>query len=329
VKVKAKETTFTRIMTNNAETMATASEKQLAANQANAKKSTGPKTAAGKAIVALNGVQHGIQAVNPVLPGESPHVWRRFKMAMYVSLGPVGMVEIVLAERITLTAWRQRRVTRFETESMRQSMEDADGKLAQRFEKELNENGNDSPGDLLDRAQQVVHDAANLQASLVKFVAGAATDPLTNEEAGGILHIALDISGRKRWPEDAWPPGRADFKGWTVALVRGAFASLSRGRRFRDVDQFICAVAARVSTKVREAGERPKEFARKRLKNRRINQMPDTDTCELIMRYEGHLTRQYHRDLHELERLQAKRLGQSVRHAISIDADVSRESKSD
>src|SRR5262249_11340064 len=96
---------------------------------------------------------------------------------------------------------------------------------------------------------------------------------------------------------------------------------------FRDIDHFVCAIGAQIATKMREAAERPKEFSRKRLKNRRVNQIPDKDTCELIMRYESHLTKQFHRDLHELERLQARRLEKPVAHAIEIQADVSGGSK--
>lgn len=35
-------------------------EKQIAANKANAQKSTGPKTDAGKQVVAMNAISHGI-----------------------------------------------------------------------------------------------------------------------------------------------------------------------------------------------------------------------------------------------------------------------------
>jgi len=36
------------------------SERQVEANRQNAKKSTGPRTPAGKAVVALNGMKHGL-----------------------------------------------------------------------------------------------------------------------------------------------------------------------------------------------------------------------------------------------------------------------------
>src|ERR1051326_800821 len=38
--------------------------------------------------------------------------------------------------------------------------------------------------------------------------------------------------------------------------------------------------------------------------------LPDEQTQERVLRYETHLTRLLHRNLHELQRLQARRLGQ-------------------
>jgi len=41
-----------------------------------------------------------------------------------------------------------------------------------------------------------------------------------------------------------------------------------------------------------------------------------------VMRYESHLSRIFHRDLHELQRLQALRQGLPVAAPFAIDVDV-------
>ena len=46
-----------------------ASEAQIQANRANAQKSTGPRTAEGKATVAQNAVKHGLRAEQMVIKG--------------------------------------------------------------------------------------------------------------------------------------------------------------------------------------------------------------------------------------------------------------------
>jgi hypothetical protein len=51
-------------------------DKKLAANRKNARKSTGPKTVAGKAASSRNAIKHAVLAASPVLPGlESPEEW--------------------------------------------------------------------------------------------------------------------------------------------------------------------------------------------------------------------------------------------------------------
>jgi hypothetical protein len=47
------------------------SERQADVNRQNAKKSTGPRTPAGKAVVALNGMKHGLLSRESLVKGES------------------------------------------------------------------------------------------------------------------------------------------------------------------------------------------------------------------------------------------------------------------
>ena len=47
-----------------------ATEAQIAANQLNAQKSTGPKTPEGRAAVRLNGLKHGLTSATLVIRGE-------------------------------------------------------------------------------------------------------------------------------------------------------------------------------------------------------------------------------------------------------------------
>jgi hypothetical protein len=55
---------------------------QVAANQANAQHSTGPKTAAGKAIVAQNNFRHGFTGAFRVLDWENQEDHRALQLAL-------------------------------------------------------------------------------------------------------------------------------------------------------------------------------------------------------------------------------------------------------
>jgi hypothetical protein len=68
------------------------SQKQIVANRSNALRSTRPKTATGKALVARNSVAHGIYALSPVIEAlESKRSWTRYRAEMWDSLAPSGI----------------------------------------------------------------------------------------------------------------------------------------------------------------------------------------------------------------------------------------------
>ncbi len=70
---------------------------RLRANRANAKKSTGPKTAEGKQRSALNATRHGILSQVIHLPEEELNSYHEFTETYVASLSPVGAVETQLA----------------------------------------------------------------------------------------------------------------------------------------------------------------------------------------------------------------------------------------
>ena len=68
-------------------------ESQIKANRRNAQKSTGPKTAEGKAIVAQNALKHGLFAHGNVIQCEKQADFDCFRDELLASLAPVGGVE--------------------------------------------------------------------------------------------------------------------------------------------------------------------------------------------------------------------------------------------
>jgi hypothetical protein len=91
------------------------SERQKAANQANALHSTGPKTQEGKAAVRFNAVRHGVLAQDVVLSGEDPDAFEDLLNQVRADLSPVGPIEQLLADRVVNIIWRLRRLERAET----------------------------------------------------------------------------------------------------------------------------------------------------------------------------------------------------------------------
>lgn len=89
--------------------------RQAEANRRNAKRSTGPRTLAGKAVVALNGVKHGLLSRVSLVKGEREADLVDFGKRLRSQLAPAGELELLLVDRIVSTSWRLRRLVSVET----------------------------------------------------------------------------------------------------------------------------------------------------------------------------------------------------------------------
>jgi hypothetical protein len=103
-----------------------ATERQIEANRRNAARSTGPRSVAGKAVVARNALKHGAFATLPVVLGyERESDWQDHRAGILRSLAPAGLLETRLAERAALLLWRLDRVARCETAAIAVGLEEA------------------------------------------------------------------------------------------------------------------------------------------------------------------------------------------------------------
>jgi hypothetical protein len=86
---------------------------RLEANRKNAQKSTGPRTAKGKAIVGMNAVKWGIFTKRVVVHGlqirERSKEFEELRERLREELAPVGAVEEMLVDRVVTAHWRLRR----------------------------------------------------------------------------------------------------------------------------------------------------------------------------------------------------------------------------
>jgi hypothetical protein len=91
-------------------------EAQTNANRQNAEKSTGPRTAEGKAAVSHNAVKHGLFASAPVINGEDQGRFDLRRAVMLDEWQPVGPMETMIAERIVSLSWRLNRTERMQNQ---------------------------------------------------------------------------------------------------------------------------------------------------------------------------------------------------------------------
>ncbi len=115
-----------------------ATEKQIAANRRNAQKSTGPKSAEGKAASRFNALNHGLRAAQLALPHESNEEVQAFVGAIIEAITPRDAVEAELACEIATLSWKLRRAERYEHAVLSKRMHAlADGLVGQDEEETL------------------------------------------------------------------------------------------------------------------------------------------------------------------------------------------------
>ena len=88
---------------------------RAAVNKANAQKSTGPRTEAGKQRSKLNALRHGLTGHTIVLPTEDYSAYQRHSQAFLDEYRPQGATETQLVQSLLDTSWQLNRAAAVET----------------------------------------------------------------------------------------------------------------------------------------------------------------------------------------------------------------------
>ena len=89
--------------------------KQIEANRRNALKSTGPRTAEGKAAVRLNALQHGLRSQSLILPGENREEFEQLYAILESEWQPQSATAGFYVEQMAIAQWKLRRLEVAET----------------------------------------------------------------------------------------------------------------------------------------------------------------------------------------------------------------------
>jgi len=90
------------------------SARKIETSRQSAHRSTGPKTAAGKARVAQNAITHGLLSQDTLLPDEDPQLLQTLADTLRAEWNPEGAHEHFLVDMMIRAAWRLGRVARME-----------------------------------------------------------------------------------------------------------------------------------------------------------------------------------------------------------------------
>src|SRR5215467_1238030 len=97
------------------------SEIRVAANRANAQKSTGPSTPEGKARVAQNACTHGLRSRHAVLLMENHHEYQALLNSLHAEWQPATLTEHDLVEQMAVNQWKIARYEAAESQACMQS----------------------------------------------------------------------------------------------------------------------------------------------------------------------------------------------------------------
>ncbi len=285
----------------------TLSVNRIEANRMNALKSTGPKSAEGKAVSRMNGLKHGILAREVVLrsrvDGERGREFQALQRLYWEHLAPVGPLEEMLVERIVTAYWRLHRVVIAERGEILCSLEE-------------------------DRERSEMMKMSGL---LPAVIGGRAMPlPWTYSTAGAIERARNCV----RRGEELTEP----LLGQLVKSLEdrpGMISDLQKVREFvPDNAEGLSAEAVRAVRqqcllkflnqllKCCEDGlEEEVEMEAERVKVRRdASLLPGQKVVEKLLRYEARLERQIYRAMNQLERLQRLRRGEVVPPPVAIQS---------
>lgn len=297
------------------------SDAQRRANKANAKKSTGPRTDAGKARSKLNALTHGIFSAEVLVADgdgkEDAAALEALREEMRADLRPEGVLQEILVDRLVAVIWRWRRALRFETGATRAAVDGAVASWAAR--------------------QQQTHDLMAQISTLVRPSKGPAAQR-ASEGWKSTERLEVELAMARGYVGALAPDDPLDAPNSCPRFALVAFLA-DRGDDPRKVlglpketdvldavDEITPKQVKRLFEAVLEPGESPRDcwkwlrewaamrlqLAESHLDDRRRQEellrtcatLPTGDVAKL-MRYEAHLSREFARTLSQLSERQA------------------------
>ena len=114
------------------------SPKKMAANRANAQKSTGPKTPRGKRAISLNALKHGsLSSRIEVMMGEREEEFDKLLLRIRGGREPASEMEALLQVKIARLTWQSRRLNRIPDKLTSEEGSAIKGRTKLRYENSL------------------------------------------------------------------------------------------------------------------------------------------------------------------------------------------------
>ncbi len=285
------------------------STKKTETNKSNVQFSKGPNDTS---LTRLNALAHGMLSKEVVIVNgngqESTDEFEELRSAMVTDLAPAGALEELLVDQLITFSWRWRRVIKFENAAIRSR-------------------AHTPPEDLLKSLSDFSPNPDNLKLEaeeLNEFSKALETeDPIQAEP--DIWVQAFDVAQDHDTPieeilglDDNWD----EYDGFTKDQISKV---ISRTRESNEISkpEFWELVKAAVQLRYQKINADLERLNETDETKKLMASLPDDQSVNKIQRYEAHISRQFYKALHELQRLQAARLSGRVQLPLAVDIDVS------
>ena len=286
---------------------------QIVANQANAKKSTGPKTRAGRDVSKMNALKHGILSKEVVVHGswinESDEEFAALHQRLWDELVPAGSLEEMLVDQIVTAHWRLRRALKAESGEIALNVGGGHRKHnSSAVIEEMIEQWECSD-DILAEMRDSVFGNSFMEDQLQAVCASVELTGELTEAAINKVNFRGELFELTEHLHEVRNNLQANPDGLTIIAPAG---EEKRSKRWLTLMRNCAFVLENKAT--REEREKMQEEAQQA-----AALLPDPAVLEKILRYETKLERQLFRAINQLERLQRMRQGEAVPPPLTME----------
>jgi len=274
------------------------SARKAEANRKNAAKSTGPKTQRGKTNSRRNAFKHGLFTTycfpDYLAKSEDSEEFRDLVRQLQRDHHVMGAAEALEVERIAVCWWRLRRATRYENAKLSIRSIGVASKA----------------GDMVDAREYMPEQQRHLLRQLeLAEKELEATGLLSQERKQEVF--------KAPWIEEWWLKIEESYI--QEYEISGRELSYSPERRTEFARKAVLATVQRAMEIVEIANkERRDKFERVFSDGYAVHSLPDTDTMEMIFRYESAVQKELSRAYDRLERLQRRRIGEPLLPPVNL-----------
>jgi hypothetical protein len=292
----------------------TMSPEQIAANRANAQKSTGPKTPAGRAASRMSAVKHGILSREVIVRGlnyrESYQEFSALHLRFRQDLKPAGPAEEMLVDQIVTAHWRLRRALMAESGEIALSVDGGNWQRSRGPNPQMLWMQWESLGDQIWRMEDSAFGNGILEMWL-----GEIREAVEREgelTAGAIQKLVQQFGGKP----NCLTRKLEEFREKMSANPEGLEAAALRERNKANALALLDRELGFLAWSKRRCEERDENEERA---SQAAAALPSMDVLERILRYETKLERQLYRAMNHLERLQRLRRGEAVPAPLAVE----------